>query len=108
MQLGQIRALAKKISADHELGLELWKTGNLDARLLAELIDRIEGEMAGADPMAQWTMHMALAEIGIHHPKLRKRALTIGERLGVDRDYPVSKGCTSPFAPSWIGEMVKR
>ncbi len=28
--------------------------------------------------------------------------------LSVNRDLPVSKGCTSPFAPSWIGEMVRR
>lgn len=37
-----------------------------------------------------------------------KRALAIGEKLGVYRDYPVSKGCTSPFAPIWINEMVRR
>jgi hypothetical protein len=24
------------------------------------------------------------------------------------REYPVSKGCTSPFAPIWIKEMVSR
>ena len=35
-------------------------------------------------------------------------ALAIGEKLGIYRDYPVSKGCTSPFAPIWIKEMVKR
>jgi len=186
VQLGDIRAIAKKLKSDHELGLELWKTGNLDARLLgilllqpkrlsateldkmvrailcvqdaewlisyvvkkhpdkeelrlqwmddsdpkaaragwaltaeriakdpegldpAALLDRIEQEMAQADPMEQWTMNMTLAEIGIHLPKLRKRALAIGEKLGVYRDWPVSKGCTSPFAPSWIGEMVRR
>ena len=32
----------------------------------------------------------------------------IGKKLGVFRDYPVSKGCTSPFAPIWIEEMVRR
>ena len=32
----------------------------------------------------------------------------IGEKLGIYRDYPVSKGCTSPFAPIWINEMVRR
>lgn len=184
--LGEIRALAKKLKADQELALALWKTGNVDARLLgilllqpkrlaaaeldrmvrsvrcvqdaewlisyvvkkhpdkeslrgkwmqdddpkaaragwaltaervakdadgldlAALLDRIESELAKADPMAQWTMNAALAEIGIHHPRLRKRALAIGEKLGVYRDYPVSKGCTSPFAPTWIGEMVRR
>lgn len=72
------------------------------------LLDRIESEMGTADPATQWTMNMALATIGIHFPMLRKRALAIGETLGVYRDYPVSKGCTSPFAPIWINEMVRR
>jgi 3-methyladenine DNA glycosylase AlkD len=75
---------------------------------LAGLLDRIEGEMGAADPVVQWTMNAALAEIGINFPKLRKRAVGIGERLGVFRDWPVSKGCTSPFAPVWIEAMVRR
>jgi 3-methyladenine DNA glycosylase AlkD len=75
---------------------------------VAELLDRIESEMGRADPVVQWTMNSVLAEIGIHFPKLRKRAVAIGERLGVYRDYPVSKGCTSPFAPIWIDAMVRR
>lgn len=75
---------------------------------LAALLDRIELELADAEPEAQWTMNMTLATIGIHHPKLRKRAVAIGEKLGVYRDFPVSKGCTSPFAPIWIEHMVRR
>jgi len=75
---------------------------------LAALLDRIESEMGPADPTAQWTMNACLAEIGIHFPDHRKRALDLGERLGVYRDYPTSKGCTSPFAPIWINEMVRR
>ena len=183
---GDIRALAKKIKTDHKLGMSLWKTGNVDAQLLAALLikpmdlsakevdqmvrsiafahvadwllpyvvkehpdketlrqqwmkdddrwaaragwsltaarvvrspdgldvpallDRIESEMGKADPVVQWTMNSTLAEIGIHFPKHRKRAVAIGEKLGVFRDYPVSKGCTSPFAPIWIDAMVKR
>ena len=62
--------------------------------------------MPGAPGPTQWTMNNCLAGIGIHHPKLRKRALAIGEALGIYRDYPVSKGCTSPFAPIWITDMV--
>jgi 3-methyladenine DNA glycosylase AlkD len=186
VQMGDIRKLAAKIKANHELALELWETENLDARLLAillmtpkklsakeldglvrsatfgwladwlnsyvvkqhpdkealrekwmkakdpwaaragwnltaervskspegldpgALLDRIEAEMAKAHPAAQWTMNSCLAQIGISSPKHRKRALAIGESLGIYRDYPVSKGCTSPFAPIWIGEMVKR
>lgn len=75
---------------------------------LPALLDRIEAEMAGARPEVQWTMNNTLATIGIHHPKLRKRAIAIGEKLGIYRDYPVSKGCTSPFAPIWIDFMVSR
>ncbi len=198
VETGKIRALAKQIKTDHELALQLWKTGNIDAQLLAillmkpkslsaaeldkmvraatfvwvadwlnayivkeqpaadketlrlkwmedddgwaaragwnltaskigksaqsrdrqgadgdeldlpALLDRIESEMADAPPETQWTMNAALAETGIHHAKLRKRAIAIGEKLGIYRDYPCSKGCTSPFAPIWINEMVKR
>jgi 3-methyladenine DNA glycosylase AlkD len=75
---------------------------------LPALLDRIESEMGDAAPEVQWTMNFCLAGIGIHFPKHRKRAIAIGETLGIYRDYPVSKGCTSPFAPIWINEMVRR
>jgi 3-methyladenine DNA glycosylase AlkD len=75
---------------------------------LPALLDRIESEMGKAAEEIQWTMNYALATIGIHHSKHRKRAIAIGEKLGIYRDYPVSKGCTSPFAPIWINFMVSR
>lgn len=75
---------------------------------LTALLDRIDAEMPSAAPEVQWTMNVCLATIGIHFPKHRKRAIAIGEALGIYRDYPVSKGCTSPFAPIWIQEMVRR
>lgn len=183
---GDLRKVAKKIKNGHELALELWDTGNIDAQFVAALLlkpkklsakevknlvastsftqvadwlmsyvvknhtekealrqewmkskdpmsaragwaltagrvarepegldipallDRIESEMADAAPEAQWTMNNTLAGIGIHHAKFRKRATAIGESLGIYRDYPVSKGCTSPFAPIWIDAMVAR
>lgn len=186
VKLGDIRTLADKIKTDHALALELWKTENIEAQLLAalimkpkalsarelddmvksitfvqvadwfnayvvkdhplseslrekwmasanpwaaragwsltsgrvarkpegldltELLDRIEAEMPRAPREVQWTMNSALAQIGINFPKHRKRAIDIGESLGIYRDYPVSKGCTSPFAPIWIREMVRR
>lgn len=173
VRLGEIRKVAKKVKADHELAMALWETGNIDARLLAilliepktlsaeemdrmvrcvtfvqvadwlnsyfvkrhpdketlrqawmatddpwaaragwtlttervgkspegldlpALLDRIESEMGNAAPEVQWTMNSCLAEIGIHLPDHRERD-------------PVSKGCTSPFAPIWIKEMVRR
>ncbi len=75
---------------------------------LPTLLDRIEAEMPAAPPETQWTMNIALAYIGINHPTLRERALAIGERLGIYRDYPTSEGSTSPFAPIWINEIVRR
>lgn len=186
VKTGDLRKLAKEIKVDHELGLNLWETGNADAQMLAillvrpedlsadqlaqmaregtcewvadwlnsyvikkhpdkesvrekwmkskdamtkragwsltservakqpdgldldALLDRLEKEMPKAAPQAQWTMNACLANIGIHHEEHRDRALAIGEALGIYRDYPVSKGCTSPFAPIWINEMVSR
>lgn len=186
VKMGDIRALAKPIKINHELALDLWATGNIEARFLATLIikpkmlsateldemvrsinfapladwfnsyvvkeypekealregwmkadnayaaragwsltagrvsrspegidlaallDRIESEMPTAAPETQWTMNTTLAQIGINHPTYRERALAIGEKLGIYRDFPVSKGCTSPFAPIWINEMVSR
>ena len=186
VMMGDIRKLAKKIGADHQFGLFLWETGNIDARHLAillmdpkalsaaemdamvrsvtfvnvadwlnsyivklhpekeslreewmissapmaaragwnltaqkvvrnpdsldleGLLDRLEKEMPQAAPETQWTMNFCLAYIGIHIPELRERALSLGEKMGIYRDYPVSKGCTSPFAPIWINEMVSR
>lgn len=55
-----------------------------------------------------WTMSSTLATIGIHHPALRDGAIAIGERLQVLADYPTPPNCTSPFAPLWIAEMVRR
>ncbi len=186
VKLGDIRMMAKKIKADHELALKLWDTGNVEAQLLATLIitpkslstdeldkltrsttcsqvaewlnsyvvaqhpekeslrvkwmkakdrwaaragwhqtasrvnkgadgldlpallDRIEKEMPKALPEVQWTMNNTLAAIGIHDAKLRKRAIAMGEKIGLYRDWPVSKGCTPPYVPVWVDFMVKR
>lgn len=186
---GDIRKLAKKIKTDHELGQKLWKTGNMDAQLLAILImkpkelsaeqldtmvrearfawvadwlqsyvikhqpgdeketlrekwmkktekdswaaragwhltasminkgkdgldvegllDRIEKEMPKAKPETKWTMNNTLAAIGIKHARHRKRAIAIGEKIGLYKDWPVSKGCTIPYVPVCIDAMVK-
>jgi len=198
VKTGDLRALAKKIRANHELALQLWKTGNVDAQLLAILImkpkelstkeldamvrearfvwvadwlnayivkeqppaekealrekwmkdkdgwaaragwnltasminrsgtsrdregvdhavldlpailDRIEKEMRKAPPETKWTMNNTLAAIGINHVKHRTRAIAIGEKIGLYRDWPVSKGCTPPYVPVWVAEMMKR
>ena len=75
---------------------------------LAGLLDVIDAEMKDAPDRLQWAMNTCLAQIGIEHVEHRSRAIDIGERLEVLKDYPTSPGCTSPFAPSWITEMVRR
>jgi 3-methyladenine DNA glycosylase AlkD len=186
VKLGDIRAVAKKIKTDHDLALELWDTGNVDAQLLATIIikpnllsadqldtmtrsttcaqvaewmnayvvaqhpekellrekwmdakdrwaaragwhltasrvnndavgldlaallDRIEKEMPKAAPEVQWTMNNTLGAIGIKHAAHRRRAIAIGKKIGLYRDWPVSKGCTPPYVPVWVEAMVKR
>jgi len=75
---------------------------------LTGLLDVIEAEMQSAPDRLQWAMNHCLAQIGIEHAEHRARALDIGERLEVLKDYPTPPNCTSPFAPIWITEMVKR
>lgn len=81
------------------------KPGGLE---LAKLLDTIEADMKDAPDRLQWAMNNCLAYIGIEHAEYRARALEIGERLEVLKDYPTPPGCTSPYAPLWIGEMVRR
>ncbi|MGW5568763.1 DNA alkylation repair protein [Streptomyces tendae] len=75
---------------------------------LTALLDTVESEMKDAPDRLQWAMNHCLAQIGIDHPEHRPRALAIGERLGVLKDYPTPPGCTSPYAPVWITEIVRR
>ncbi|MFI6098046.1 DNA alkylation repair protein [Lentzea sp. NPDC051213] len=184
VNLGKLRAVAKRLKTQQDLSLQLWATGDTAARLLALLIcrpkafgrdeldtmlrearkpkvhdwlvnyvvkksphaedlrqtwfadpdpvvasagwalttdrvaknpeglegllDTIEAEMKGAPDRLQWAMNHCLAQIGIEHPEFRARAIDIGERLEVLKDYPTPPNCTSPFAPVWITEMVRR
>lgn len=75
---------------------------------LAGLLDVIAAEMKDAPDRLQWAMNHCLAQIGIEHAGHRARAIDIGERLEVLKDYPTPPNCTSPFAPIWITEMVRR
>lgn len=82
--------------------------GKADGLDLTGLLDVIEADMKDAPDRLQWAMNHCLARIGIDHAAYRSRAIDIGERLEVLKDYPTSPGCTSPFAPVWIIEMVRR
>ena len=121
-----VNYIAKKSPLAEELRLRWFDDADADARAAAwsltsvrvakdpsgldldGLLDRIERELRDAPSREQWAMNETLAYIGIHHPALRERALEIGERLQVLADYPTPPNCTSPFAPLWIAEMVRR
>ncbi|SMX77847.1 3-methyladenine DNA glycosylase AlkD [Brevibacterium sp. 239c] len=75
---------------------------------LVGLLDIIEAQMLGAAERLQWAMNETLSYIGIENQELRPRATAIGNRLGVLKDYPTPPNCTSPFAPTWITEIVAR
>ncbi len=75
---------------------------------LPALLDVVEAELKDAPDRLQWAMNHCLAQIGIEHAEHRARAIDIGERLEVLKDYPTPPGCTSPFAPVWITELVRR
>lgn len=74
----------------------------------AGLLDIIEAQMLDAEERLQWAMNETLSSIGIENEELRPRAISIGDRLGVLKDYPTPPNCTSPFAPTWITEIVAR
>jgi len=71
-----------------------------------ELLEHIEKELPTASGPVQWNMNWCAAQIGIADEGLRERCIALGERLGLYKDYPVSKGCTSPYLPIWIGSVV--
>lgn len=72
------------------------------------LLDQIEAEMKQAPERLQWGMNFCLIEIGTHQPEYRDRAIAIGEKLEVLKDYPTPPNCTSPYAPIAIAELVRR
>jgi 3-methyladenine DNA glycosylase AlkD len=77
-----------------------------DHALNEQLLEHIERDLPAASEKVQWNMNWCAAQIGIADERLRSRCVALGERLGLYRDYPVSKGCTSPYLPTWIGTVV--
>ncbi|HEU4882575.1 MAG TPA: DNA alkylation repair protein [Longimicrobium sp.] len=71
-----------------------------------QLLQHIEQALPTANEKVQWNMNWCAAQIGISDERLRGRCIALGERLALYRDYKVSKGCTSPYLPIWIGAVV--
>lgn len=75
---------------------------------LAALLDRIEKEMPRAAPEVQWTMNNTLIAIGVSQAAHRERVIAIGEKIGLYRDWPASKGCIPPYVPVCVPALAKR
>jgi 3-methyladenine DNA glycosylase AlkD len=71
-----------------------------------QLLEHVERALAAAPEKVQWNMNWCAAQVGIADERLRGRCIALGERLGLYRDYPVPRGCTSPYLPFWIGAVV--
>src|SRR5262249_32407861 len=82
---GDIRTLAKKIKTDHKLGLDLWKTGNVDAQLLGVLL--VEPKKLSADEVdgmvrsisIEWVADWLVSYVVKNHPDketLRRKWMT--------------------------------
>ena len=52
--LPDLRKLAKEAGKDHELALELWRSGHRDARILAALVDR--PQVVAEEQMERWVV----------------------------------------------------
>jgi 3-methyladenine DNA glycosylase AlkD len=66
VKLGDIRILANKIKANHELALALWKSGNLDAQFLATLL--IDVNLLSADEMERMVKSVPLLSCKLLFP----------------------------------------
>ena len=58
--------------------------------------------MAGEEPEVQWAMNFAAGQIGIHETEYRRRCVKLGEKLGLYKDEPFSRGCTPNYLPEFI------
>ncbi len=73
------------------------------------LLDKLEADMAIADPDVQWAMNFCAGWIGIFEPELRSRCVKLGKKLELYKDEPVAKNCTPNYLPEFISiEVAKR
>ena len=62
VQIPELRRLAKEIGKDHKLGLELWRTGIAEARILASMVD--EPEKLTNQQMDNWVKDIDSWDVG--------------------------------------------
>lgn len=82
--------------------LEKIKKGTLDD--VGALLIEIERDLPKENGN-QMLIDLCLGFIGVNDPTLRPQVVALGEKLGVFKDYKVSKGCTSPYIPDWMASL---
>lgn len=84
-------------------------TGQIPPANTAELLNKIEANMAKEEPEVQWAMNFTAGWIGVHEKQYRDRCVTLGEKTGLYKGDMVSKGCTPNYLPEFIAiESNKR
>ena len=84
-------------------------TGQTPPANTAELLTKIEANIAGEEPVVQWAMNFTAGWIGVYEKQFRGRCISIGEKTGLYKGEKVSKGCTPGYLPEFIAiESNKR
>lgn len=93
-------------------GWDLWVSiissknpGEIDYEHLLEVI---ENQIPDQPYHKQWAMNHCLVTIALNMSEYTQRCILIGEKIGHFDAKPVSKGCTSSYAPDWIAAVLKR
>ncbi len=66
------------------------------------LLNSIEEKIMNEKPEVQWAMNFTAGQIGVREPAHRSRCVALGEKFGLYKDDPVSKGCTPNYLPEFI------
>jgi len=75
----------------------------------AELLAKIETNIAKEEPEVQWAMNFIAGWIGVYEKQYRDRCIALGENTGLYKGEMVSKGCTPNYLPEFIAiESNKR
>ncbi|MFD2162489.1 DNA alkylation repair protein [Paradesertivirga mongoliensis] len=68
----------------------------------ADLLTKIEFNIANEEPEVQWAMNFAAGWVGVYEKQYRNRCIDLGEKTGLYKGEMVSKGCTPNYLPEFI------
>ncbi len=80
----------------------------LTKEYIDSILSDVKRDLKKSPEAIKWMINRALCEIGFRYEDYTDVCLQIGEDLGVYKEMVVSPGCTSAYAPEWIGAVIKR